>query len=137
MTPAWPVSYDDLEPYYVQAEHLYWAHGQHGEDPFAGRSSRDYPFPPVGQFPRIQELSDGLEKLGLHPFHLPIGVHLTQDAEGNATPGSRCIPAATGSTVSRAWSVRRPTRSGPSSGPRWPRTVTWRRAALPDRQRRS
>ena len=116
ISPAWPVSYDDLEPYYVQAEHLYWAHGQHGEDPFAGRSSRDYPFPPVAHAPRIQELSDGLEKLGLHPFHLPIGVHLTQDAEGNATPGSRCIrcdrvngfPCLVGAKADAEWAVVRP-----------------------------
>ena len=33
ISPAWPISYDDLEPYYTQAEHLYLVHGQHGEDP--------------------------------------------------------------------------------------------------------
>ena len=30
-------------------------------------------------------------KLGLHPFHLPLGVQLTQDAHGRATTDSRCI----------------------------------------------
>src|SRR5438876_12222323 len=30
---AWPISYDDLEPYYTQAEYLYHVHGQRGEDP--------------------------------------------------------------------------------------------------------
>ena len=84
ISPEWPISYDDLEPYYVQAEHLYWVHGKHGEDPFAGPSSRDYKFPPVKHEPRIQELSDGLEKQGLHPFHLPIGVNLVQNADKHA-----------------------------------------------------
>ena len=70
-------SYHDLEPYYVRAEHLFWVHGRHGEDPFAGRSSQDYRYPPVQHEARIQQLSDDLEKLGLHPFHLPLGVQLT------------------------------------------------------------
>ena len=34
VAPAWPLSYADMEPYYVRAEHLFWVHGQHGEDPF-------------------------------------------------------------------------------------------------------
>jgi choline dehydrogenase-like flavoprotein len=91
VAPAWPLGYDDMEPYYVRAERLFWVHGQHGEDPFAGLSSRDYPHPPVQHEPRIQRLSDGLEKLGLHPFHLPLGVGLTEDAHGRATTDSRCI----------------------------------------------
>jgi choline dehydrogenase-like flavoprotein len=40
---------------------------------------------------RIQQLSDDLEKLGLHPFHLPLGVQLTQDSRGRATTDSPCI----------------------------------------------
>ena len=40
VAPAWPLSYQDMEPSYVRAEHLFWVHGQHGEDPFAGPSSR-------------------------------------------------------------------------------------------------
>jgi choline dehydrogenase-like flavoprotein len=91
ISPAWPIDYADLEPYYVRAEHLYWVHGKHGEDPFAGESSADYAYPPVKHEPRIQALSDGLEKLGLHPFHLPIGVNLIQDENGRATHDSPCI----------------------------------------------
>ena len=33
LSPAWPISYDELEPYYTQAEHLYQVHGARGEDP--------------------------------------------------------------------------------------------------------
>lgn len=91
VTPAWPIRYGELEPYYVRAEHLYTVHGRHGEDPFAGPASRDYLFPPVAHEPRIQELSDGLEKLGLHPFHLPLGVDLRTDAAGHVLPDSPCI----------------------------------------------
>ncbi len=91
ISPAWPIGYSDLEPYYAQAEQLYRVHGKHGEDPTAGRTSAEYPYPPVQHEPRIQQLSDDLEKHGLHPFHLPIGVNLIQDENGNATHGSVCI----------------------------------------------
>ena len=33
ISPAWPISYDDLEPYYTLAEQLYEVHGARGEDP--------------------------------------------------------------------------------------------------------
>ncbi len=91
LSPAWPIRYDDLEPYYTQAEHLYLVHGHHGEDPTEGATSAQYQLPPVQHEPRIQQLSDDLEKQGLHPFHLPIGVDLTQDERGAATHASRCI----------------------------------------------
>ena len=32
-SPAWPISYEELEPYYLKAEHLYQVHGNRGEDP--------------------------------------------------------------------------------------------------------
>ncbi|WP_317444755.1 GMC family oxidoreductase [Streptomyces collinus] len=91
VSPAWPIGYDDLEPYYTQAEHLYLVHGRHGEDPWEGPSSAQYAYPPVEHEPRIEQLSHDLEKRGLHPFHLPIGVNLTQDEYGRATHASACI----------------------------------------------
>ncbi len=91
ISPAWPISYDDLEPYYTQAEHLYLVHGQHGEDPTEGPASKQYAYPPVSHEPRIQQLSDDLEKLGLHPFHLPIGVNLVEVEPGLAARSSVCI----------------------------------------------
>jgi len=116
VAPAWPLTYDDMEPYYVRAEHLFSVHGKHGEDPFGGRSSKDYPYPPVRHEPRIQQLSDGLERLGLHPFHLPMGVRLTQDANGGATADSPCIrcdrvdgfPCLVGGKADAEWAVVRP-----------------------------
>ena len=50
ISPAWPISYDDLEPYYSKAEQLYEVHGRprRGSDraaiehglPFPGRVAR-------------------------------------------------------------------------------------------------
>ncbi|MFB7708138.1 GMC oxidoreductase [Streptomyces sp. NPDC056105] len=91
VSPAWPIRYEDLEPYYTQAEHLYLVHGRHGEDPAEGPTSAQYAYPPVEHEARIQQLSDDLGKAGLHPFHLPIGVNLTQDENGRATHDSVCI----------------------------------------------
>ncbi|OIJ88390.1 GMC oxidoreductase [Streptomyces colonosanans] len=91
ISPAWPLSYQDFEPYYTQAEHLYLVHGRHGEDPTEGPTSAQYAHPPVQHEPRIQQLSDDLEKQGLRPFHLPIGVNLTQDEQGRPTHRSACI----------------------------------------------
>ena len=43
VSPAWPISYQDLEPYYSAAEEHYQVHGNRGEDPTEPRSSRPYP----------------------------------------------------------------------------------------------
>src|SRR4026209_227721 len=66
-------------------------HGRHGEDPTEGEASAPYAHGPVSHEPRIQRLSDDLEKLGLHPFHLPIGVNLQETETGTASKTSACI----------------------------------------------
>jgi choline dehydrogenase-like flavoprotein len=78
ISPAWPISYEDLEPYYVQAEALYQVHGQHGTDPSAPFSSASYPVPPVSSEPRIKTLWADLESAGYHPFAAPAGVMLDE-----------------------------------------------------------
>jgi choline dehydrogenase-like flavoprotein len=78
ISPAWPISYDELEPYYALAEQRYCVHGARGEDPTEPPSSGPYPFPAVSHEPRIQQLSDDLAALGHHPFHAPCGVLLNE-----------------------------------------------------------
>src|SRR4051794_19410016 len=78
ISPAWPISYDDLEPYYTKAEHMYEVHGNHGEDPTEGAASAQYPFAAVSHEPRIQQLADDLEREGYHPFHAPCGIRLNE-----------------------------------------------------------
>jgi choline dehydrogenase-like flavoprotein len=91
ISPAWPISYDELEPYYTLAEQLYQVHGNRGEDPTEGPSSGPYPYPAVSHEPRIQQLSDDLAAAGYRPFHAPCGILLD---EGNM-PFSTCIRCAT------------------------------------------
>jgi choline dehydrogenase-like flavoprotein len=78
VSPAWPISYDELEPYYTQAEQLYQVHGARGEDPTEPPASAPYPHPPVSHEPRIQQLADALAKAGHHPFHAPCGIMLDE-----------------------------------------------------------
>src|SRR4029453_13934784 len=77
-SPAWPISYDELEPYYSQAEQMYEVHGARGEDPTEPPASAPYPHPAVSHEPRIQQLSDQLEAAGYHPFHAPCGILLNE-----------------------------------------------------------
>src|SRR5262245_7523797 len=77
-SPAWPVPYDEFEPYYTLAEQRYEVHGARGEDPTEPPSSAPYPHPPVSHEPRIQQLSDDLEAAGHQPFHAPCGIMLDE-----------------------------------------------------------
>jgi len=78
IAPAWPIQYDELEPYYTQAEHLYHVHGERGEDPTDPPASGPYPFPAVSHEPRIQQLADDFAAAGMRPFHTPLGVMLDE-----------------------------------------------------------
>jgi choline dehydrogenase-like flavoprotein len=87
ISPGWPISYEDMEPYYTKAEELYQVHGSRGEDPTEPPASASYPFPAVSHEPRIQQLSDDFAVAGLHPFHAPCGVMLDEDD----MPYSACV----------------------------------------------
>src|SRR6476469_5567343 len=87
LSPAWPIGYDVMEPYYTLAERYYHVHGARGEDPTEPPAGAPYPFPAVSHEPRIQKLSDDLEKLGHHPFHAPCGVMLDE----SNMPFSTCM----------------------------------------------
>src|SRR5918911_346782 len=78
VSPAWPIDYSVLEPYYAQAERLYLVHGTAGEDPTEPWRSSPFPYPAVSHEPRIQQLHDDLVNAGHHPFHLPVGVDLDE-----------------------------------------------------------
>jgi choline dehydrogenase-like flavoprotein len=89
VSPAWPLSYDEFEPWYTKAEWLYQVHGEHGADPTEGAWSRQYPWPPVSHEARIQQLADDLEKAGYHAFHAPCGI-LFDEADRARSTCIRC-----------------------------------------------
>jgi choline dehydrogenase-like flavoprotein len=78
ISPAWPIGYDDLEPYYTKAEQLYHVHGSRGEDPSEPAASAPYPYPAVSHELRIQQLHEDFEGLGHRPFHTPLGIMLNE-----------------------------------------------------------
>ena len=78
ISPAWPISYDELEPYYARAEQMYHVHGLRGRDPTEPPASGPYPCPPVSNEPRIQQLFDNLTAAGYHPFPAPCAVMLDE-----------------------------------------------------------
>ena len=87
VSPAWPIAYDELEPYYTQAEHLYQVHGLRGSDPTEPPASAPYLHPPLSHEPRIQQLVDDLTRLGHRPFPMPVGVMLDEQNPRK----SRCL----------------------------------------------
>jgi choline dehydrogenase-like flavoprotein len=91
ISPAWPITYAELAPWYDRAETLYQVHGQRGSDPTEPPSATPYPFPAISHEPRIQQLSDDLRAAGLSPFPLPNGILLDESAPWR----SACIRCAT------------------------------------------
>jgi choline dehydrogenase-like flavoprotein len=87
ISPAWPISYAELEPYYLRAEQLYHVHGERGVDPCEPPASGPYPYPAVSHEPRIQQLADDFAGVGLRPFHVPLGIQVDE----KNPRASRCI----------------------------------------------
>ena len=93
ISPAWPFSYADLEPYYVRAEHLYGVHGSPGPaegtavGDFEPWRSAPYPYPALAHEPYVAETLRRLREQGVHPATTAMGVDLR--------PGGRCIRCGT------------------------------------------
>ncbi len=82
-SPAWSITYQDLEPYYNLAEELFYVHGKPGDDPSEPPRTCPYPFPEVPHEPYIDQLISKLRAQGLHPYCLPMSVDMRE--------GGRCI----------------------------------------------
>lgn len=67
----WPISYDDLEPYYTRLEHEI---GVAGDDAsFFSKRSKPLPMPPLRPFRHGEIFRVTTEKMGLHPHPVPVG----------------------------------------------------------------
>lgn len=87
VTEPWPIRYEDLAPYYDEAERLMWVHGRAGVDPTEA-PRREYPYQPLENEDAIAWLEARLRRQGLRPFPLPIAVH--QGPGGRCRKGSPC-----------------------------------------------
>ncbi|MGA2558606.1 MAG: GMC family oxidoreductase [Terracidiphilus sp.] len=68
----WPISYDDLEPFYEKAEYEIGISGDYSGTPFHGPRRRPLPMPPLPPNREFEILEPAARRLGLHPFHLPM-----------------------------------------------------------------
>ena len=78
VSPAWPISYDDLAPYYTKAERDWQVHGsrkrQGSLDPTDDLNAPEYAFPPIDHDPEVALLKQRLKDSGWTPFDLPLGI---------------------------------------------------------------
>jgi choline dehydrogenase-like flavoprotein len=86
ISPAWPITYADMEPFYTKAEELYHVHGDLGSapavpggfgsefDPTEPFHSKRYPYPALANEPHMQLVEDEVRKLGVHTFPVPLGL---------------------------------------------------------------
>ncbi len=101
ISPAWPISYADLEPYYTRAEELFHVHGDLGAapavpggygssfDPTEPFHSKKYPYPAFSNETRMQSIEDDVRKLGINTFPIPLGLKLNE-ADPLASKCVRC-----------------------------------------------
>ncbi len=89
ISPAWPISYTDLAPYYTEAETLWQVHGNRGADPTDDASAPPYAYPPMKHDPEIARIKHHLTKQGLQPFEMPIAVDRNVENPLNS-PCIRC-----------------------------------------------
>ncbi len=71
----WPISYDDLEPHYTEAERLFGLSGDSSDDfgPLQ-KPALGYPHQPLPLHPINARLMAANRKAGLHPFRLPLAI---------------------------------------------------------------
>ncbi len=74
VSPAWPVTYAEMEPCYLAAERLFLVHGTPGADPTEPPRSGGYPYPALEHEPAMARLAERLAAQGLTPFAMPMGV---------------------------------------------------------------
>ncbi len=71
----WPLDYDELEPYYDEAERLIGVAGDMAANPFASWRARDFPMPPGPDMYGATLSASAATELGLHPYRAPTGVN--------------------------------------------------------------
>jgi choline dehydrogenase-like flavoprotein len=70
----WPITYDELEPYYSAVEWAVGVSGQGGLDPHEGHRSRPYPMPPLNVTGPGVLMEVGARKLGWRALPAPMAI---------------------------------------------------------------
>jgi len=77
----WPISYDELEPFYTKVEWAFGVSGQAGANRFEGPRSKGYPCPPMPQSRYAEKFHQGCNALGHNSFPTPMAA-LSQPYNG-------------------------------------------------------
>lgn len=109
----WPITYDDLEPYYTRLEYEIGVAGDGDANPFVKRS-RPYPLPPMRRFRTGEVFREATEKMGLHPYPTPVAAN---SEPYNGFPKNAYTPWSGGGF-------------GPFADDRWHPGLTWVPEAL-------
>ncbi|WP_448213505.1 GMC family oxidoreductase [Colwellia sp. MEBiC06753] len=80
----WPISYDELEPFYTQVDELIGVSGKVIEHPQQEPRSKDFPYPPIAEHPVSSWIDDAARLLGYHPLPVPRAV-LSRPAMGRSS----------------------------------------------------
>ncbi len=80
----WPIDYEDLEPWYSEAERLLGVHGGAGADPLEPPRSGAFPFPAIRYAAPAMRIREAGVSLGLRPFPIPLAIDFT------GARGSKC-----------------------------------------------
>ncbi len=105
ISPAWPISYADLEPFYTEAEELFHVHGALAPDgqtppsvpggfgsafdPTEPFHSKPYPHPAFTNEPRMAAIEAGVRKCGINTFPIPLGLK-RNEVDPLTAPCVRC-----------------------------------------------
>ena len=81
VSPAWPIDYDALAPYYDRAELLYHVRGEAGVDPTEAPRG-PFPYAAVPHAPAMEAIVEQLRGQGLHPSPLPLGLLRPGEEDG-------------------------------------------------------
>ena len=81
LSPAWPIDYDTLAPYYDRAEQLYHVRGDHALDPTEPERG-PFPYQHVPHAEGMEVIVAKLREMGLHPSPLPLGLQRPGEANG-------------------------------------------------------
>jgi len=102
----WPISYEEMEPFYERAEWDFGVSGDAAANPFGAPRKKAYPNPPHPPRRASELLAKGMRKLGHHPFPTPLAINSRpyagrpECAYGGACLGYGCPIHAKATTLS-------------------------------------
>src|SRR3954454_2335933 len=73
----WPITYDEMEPFYGYAEELLGVSGEPGGDPTGPRRTTPFPQPPATLARQSRVVADAARRLGMHPSRIPLAISYT------------------------------------------------------------